>query len=53
MLTQVNQQPDFKSPKVTFGLLADEFIEDELGERHLVTKRAPSTKQTYRMYLRL
>jgi hypothetical protein len=36
-----------------FGTLADRFITDELGEHHLVTKPAHSTKHTYKMYLRL
>jgi integrase len=53
ILSSINNKPDFKSPKVTFGMLADRFITDELGEHHLVTKRAHSTKHTYKMYLRL
>jgi integrase len=53
LLTAINSKPDYKSPKVTFGRLTERFTEDELGDCHLVTKRAVSTKHTYKMYLRL
>lgn len=52
LLKQLSTQGNIPSKKLTFGVAADRFRSDELGEHHLVTKRAPSTKTTYKMYLR-
>jgi integrase len=50
--TKINKA-GFKSPKVTFRMLAEQFIEQELGEqKHLLKPRSHTTVVTYKMYLR-
>jgi integrase len=50
--TKINKA-GFKSPKVTFGMLAQEFTQRELADdqRHLLKPRSHTTVATYRMYL--
>jgi integrase len=48
--TQVNSKVDYKGPNVTFGMLAEQFWQRELGPDQ--QKRSHTTVATYRMYLR-
>ena len=48
--TQVNSKVDYKGPNVTFGTLAEQFMQRELCADQ--QKRSHTTVATYRMYLR-
>lgn len=49
--TKINK-PSFKTPKVTFGMMAEQFVQLELGEqKHLLRPRSHTTVATYLMYL--
>ena len=51
-LYKINK-PDFKTPKIKFGMIAERFIELELGEqKHLLRPRSHTTVATYLMYLK-